>query len=659
MVTRIHDRQIEHRGDLPRLTDDAKATIKTITENVDTELTPVFELRESTTPDLILNVGAGRIKNIDTGLSRTFSPIKSLFFDFTGGTVTFPAISGGAIVVAPGIDSVLTVGVGNYITVLTQIDSIGQLTVTIGLEAATIAESTNSINFPVAFKTSLPIGYVTLQNVGGTIQSVINDNITQFVGGGGSGGGGDDTADFQRYQNRLNLAPFSYANTNIAVIDEDDQLDPLSTISYDIPKAAFKFEENTSEVLVSTQQLDSDFLDENTDISTVELYAIWNLDSIDTAATYEVSRDGGTNYQTLSMNRIGNSDAYRGIINFIDEGSNAFSQEYALANADGTKDLNSSTVVEISQQFTVANAVVYKDIIAYVNKASVGSTGYLFAEIVKDNAGFPSTDVNDIMWSSAPQIIDDMVIGDNVVNIDASAVLKAGEYHLIFTTDLAYKTGYDANVNNKISLKANLSSGPTPNLITKDNLDVTTVQASETLTYRLEGRELDVRVRITSSNSAEDKFLSSYGLFYKFEDGIDFSTPVYREKFLFDGTTDNFNEFSLTEFLPDSRLLMCFALGTGQVFRYGDFVLDGVKVSFPPNTFNVVGQVELEFFQLNSVAGPSSTVADALLTANHLGSTDPSLDKSVNGRGILLRRPDGVFKEITIDNSNNIQVIGI
>jgi hypothetical protein len=49
----------------------------------------------------------------------------------------------------------------------------------------------------------------------------------------------------------------------------------------------------------------------------------------------------------------------------------------------------------------------------------------------------------------------------------------------------------------------------------------------------------------------------------------------------------------------------------------------------------------------------------AILAANNLGSTDPSIDHSQNGRGIYLRRPDGTLREITIDNSDNIAVYSV
>lgn len=598
---------------------------------------------------------------------------KNLLLDFPGAVINFAT---GGVFEADGITPFLggandftpsAIGANEYFYYsVSVLPNIAQADNTITGQILVIpAASSNAVlaNAPrAAFPSSgIKLGNIYVQEDGvGSILNISYANIVSLgVGGSGGGGTGDANADLTRYQDRLNLAPFGYANTNIASVDEDGQLDGTSTATYDIPSGNFKFLDSTAQVLLTTQQVDADFLAEELDLSTIELYAIWDIDAIDTAATYEVSRDGGGEFQAITMSRIGNSDSYRGLYSFVDEAANAFNQEYAVANADSLKDLNDASAQEISQKFTVAATTVYKNIITYINKNQITSTGRFCVEIVKDDVGSPSTDPNDSMWISAGQSIDSLAVGNNVVNISAQFVLAAGDYHMIIRPDDAYRIAYTTNNLDKISVRMDSSAGPTPNLRTWNGTVWSAEVAGQTVVYRLEGRVLDVRVRITSSATANDKFLSSYGLFYKYEDGIEFTKPVFRELFSFDGTVDNLNEFTLTNFLPDSRLLMCFAGGTGQVFRYGDFVLDGHKVIFPPNTFNVVGTVQLEFFQMQAVDSVASTVADALLTANHLGSTDASIDKSVAGTGIFLRRPDGTLREIAIDDDDNIVVYSV
>jgi hypothetical protein len=65
------------------------------------------------------------------------------------------------------------------------------------------------------------------------------------------------------------------------------------------------------------------------------------------------------------------------------------------------------------------------------------------------------------------------------------------------------------------------------------------------------------------------------------------------------------------------------------------------------------------FDQTTGGAFDNSDLNGLLLANNHLGSTDTSIDKSVNGRGIFLRRPDGTLREICIDDSDNIVVYSV
>ncbi len=147
---------------------------------INESLTLPFILDESTTPDLVLNIGSGNVSNSETSKNNTFSLINNTHFEFTSGTITFPSSSGGSIIVSPGTNGVLTVSSGNFITVLIQMNDSGNLSVKTGTEAASKTLAMNSTNFPVADSGILPIGYVVLNNVAGTIQNVTNDNIYQF-----------------------------------------------------------------------------------------------------------------------------------------------------------------------------------------------------------------------------------------------------------------------------------------------------------------------------------------------------------------------------------------------------------------------------------------------------------------------------------------------
>ena len=150
---------------------------------IDDELTPPLRLSANDPNSLIVNVGAAIISNTESARSRSISHIGALLPNsFTSGTVTFPSASGGTITVSPGNNGILTVASGNYIKVLIYMDATGALNVLPGVENA--VEATASVL--AAPKKTLPIGYVTLQNVAGTIQNVAQSKIYQFGSGSGS-----------------------------------------------------------------------------------------------------------------------------------------------------------------------------------------------------------------------------------------------------------------------------------------------------------------------------------------------------------------------------------------------------------------------------------------------------------------------------------------
>ena len=153
---------------------------------IDAELTPLLRMTASNPNDRVVSIGAGVLTNSETGFARSIPHVGALLPNFTSGTVTFPASSGGTITVSPGNNGTLTVSSGNYIKVLIYMDATGALNVLPGVENAVEANAT-VLKAP---SKTLPIGYVTLQNVAGTIQNIAQSKIYQFgTGGGGSGSG--------------------------------------------------------------------------------------------------------------------------------------------------------------------------------------------------------------------------------------------------------------------------------------------------------------------------------------------------------------------------------------------------------------------------------------------------------------------------------------
>lgn len=146
-------------------------------KELNTQLKLPFEMQESVTPNLSLNIGPGEVTTNRSDKNRTFAQIDGQHFTFTSGIITFPAASGGAVTVTPGADTVLNLTTGNYIKALVQINGTGQLSIVFGTENTTEATAT----MPATEPGKTAIGYVVLQNVGGVIQNIVNANIHQFT----------------------------------------------------------------------------------------------------------------------------------------------------------------------------------------------------------------------------------------------------------------------------------------------------------------------------------------------------------------------------------------------------------------------------------------------------------------------------------------------
>jgi len=162
-----------------------------------------------------------------------------------------------------------------------------------------------------------------------------------------------------------------------------------------------------------------------------------------------------------------------------------------------------------------------------------------------------------------------------------------------------------------------------------------------------------LKVKVTSSQA--NVILKGFGILY----GEAFG-PVYgyysKEAFIFDGEIENLNEFTVSRFLPDPDLVKVYWANNGKVFVYPDFAISGHTITFPEDIFNDIGEQRVIIEQTEGAAFDNSDKNASLMTENHLGSSDAGVDRSLPGRGIILRRPDGTLREITIDNDDNIVI---
>lgn len=211
MATRLHVRQSEVRSLLDQIAGSAIVDLDTLLASINSELIPPGRLIANSPASLIVNIGSGVISNPGTTRNRSLPQINGFVPAFTGGTITFPAATGGAIVVSPGTGSTLTCPSGQFVKVLVQLDSAGDLSVAVGTAAASAVLA----EVPRGNTSYLSLGYIVISNVAGTIQNITNAELYQFDGGGGGGGSAAITT-------------FTFANNQVAPANVTDFLvDPL------------------------------------------------------------------------------------------------------------------------------------------------------------------------------------------------------------------------------------------------------------------------------------------------------------------------------------------------------------------------------------------------------------------------------------------------
>ena len=475
----------------------------------------------------------------------------------------------------------------------------------------------------------------------------LDEGQTAALGSSGSGSGSGNEI-LETLKNQLNDSPYALLTPNIFRTDTDDKVDGSSTGTYDLVTKTFQFS-GAGQTLVSTQMLDpTEFLDDGKSLSKIDLSVFWAAGSVDTAATYEVSRNGGNAWQAVTMERVGDAtEVYRGEYAFTTETNQTITDNTATINST-TGTLNSSTQRRLGQSFVLSSTTLLRRVTFNVTKTGTPA-GFIFVQVVNNSGGTPGTTV---FSESAPISANSLVTGSNTLDL-GTVVLVPGTYHVVVRTDDAYKAASGAN---NLTLNGNLTADGRSNY----NGTVWSDAGTTSIQLLTLGIALDLRVRITSS--AGSKALDGYGIFYDLEPVGVASGVKQLEVRKFKAVADNLSSFTLTNFLPDPDVMTVYYVEGGQAFKYGAFTLQGYTVQFPTNSFNnggVEADVTLVFAQLEGSGFDNSDSNAALLTANHLGSTDATIDKSLAGFGLFLRRPDGTLREIAIDNNDNLVIYSV
>ena len=543
---------------------------------------------------------ASRVKI--TGVDKTLldsailsQEITSLFMDFDGAEIDFQS---GNIFASDGVTALginftpFTIPVSQYFwygiaIIPNSVTAINKITAQVLITPAASANAVQSSAPLPPIAGTKKVGAVLIRNVAGTATVT---SVRQLGVGSGSGSGtGDANEVLERLKEGWNDTLYDYMTPNVFSINETDLIDTVtpgaSTGSFEVVTSTYVM--NVAQKLTSLQMLDADFLVSGRDLEQIDLFAYYSLANIDTLGTFEVSRDGGNNWQTISgMARVSpQSDLIRGTHIFSIEPSNNSLKTWPVANETTSLALvNSGAGERRGQKITLTSAVVAKRVTLYLNKTGSPS-GILYAQIVKDSSGVPSTNGADVLSQSSAVQITTLSTGNISVdfNFDAT-VLPAGVYHIVVFGDANYDASYSAGVT-QIAVRVD-GAAPVDEASSSFNGTTWTAIPGQTLTYILLGRALDLRVRITSGTAGSK--LTGYGILYAPGGGV-VNEKLEQETFSFSGDF-NINTFTISQFLPNPKNLKVYWKKTGRVFIWDDFSVDGQLITFPANTFNLPGE---------------------------------------------------------------------
>lgn len=580
---------------------------------------------------------------------------KKLLLSFEGAEIDFLT---GSVYETDGVTSFLggvndftpaTIGSNEYFFYsISVLPYVVQADNTISGQVLVIPSSASNAVLASAPRAPFPSSGIKLGNVyvqedgGGGILDIDYSNIVQLgVGGSGSGGTGDANSFTENLKHRLMSSYYEYVTPVVFETDEENLTDS-ATATFSIVDGAYKFTA-AGQNFISINMFDAEFLANSDDSRRVELHAEWfDSASRDDSATYEASLDG-TNYQTVTMTRQGLSQKFTGDILLNVPSSVSL---FAQPTDTQTTELDATSLRSIATKFTVADKSAINQLVLRLVKTGSPNGSYTIS-IVEDSSNSPT---GDVLYSKIA-LCSSLSAGVNIVTLsDFRNVLASGSYWVKIETDATYKTSFVASTT---SIGVRSTTGGT------DFVYNGTIWSAGTdsIRYQISGHEYDLRVRITSS--ASDKKLKAYGIFYDEQVGSVITGVQALQKFTFSGNL-NTTDFTVTGFLPDADHMKIYDIKTGQVYRYPAFSISGHNVTFPSGTFLVPGEtVELIFDQSQGSGYDNSDANANLLAANHLGSTDGTIDKSSSGRGIFLRRPDGTLREICIDNSDNIVIYSV
>lgn len=340
MPTRGQNWQDVQQAALPIIGTAARTENETIMLAVDKHLDMPLRMYASTPVSRVVQIGNIRVEAGDQR-RKSIPHIGSIIPAFVSGTVTLPSASGGNITFSTGGSTPIPLTLANdtYVNVLVYLDAAGNLGAYVGTPNASEA----ALLPPPGVRGTFAVGYIRVFNNAGTIENVSNAHLTQFAGGGGGSGSGNANTLLETFKNAGLDLPYELMTPVVFDNDESAFTDSSSTGAFSVVSRSFEFG-SAGQTFVSKQMLDQgEFLDDGLVATQIDLIVAWTPGKVDTAATYWASRDGGANYEQITMERVGNgTDTYMGRL--IPSAANADDLRIKIVSSAGSKSLDGMAV---------------------------------------------------------------------------------------------------------------------------------------------------------------------------------------------------------------------------------------------------------------------------------------------------------------------------
>jgi len=217
MTTQFDARQTISRDTLDEIGDNtAGDQLDALLRSINSELTIPLRLIASSPVSRIVHVGAISVTNPEQSRVRTVPPIGGAIPTFTGATITVPSANNNNITNSTSGPSVLlNIPSGDFANVGVNLDSSGNLQITVGTAASTAAAA----GVPSINSGTYGIGFFTVQNISGTIQTITNSNIVEYNGIGGQSLSGSfvDLSSNQSIAGNKTFTAQAYFNSNVFI----------------------------------------------------------------------------------------------------------------------------------------------------------------------------------------------------------------------------------------------------------------------------------------------------------------------------------------------------------------------------------------------------------------------------------------------------------